>query len=78
MYIRIPEYKSNRINAAYPLGGTSLLKETLEYNFGIQVDGGVDSETAVLCKDAGANVLVAGSYIFKSPDVNEAIRILKA
>ena len=47
-------------------------------NVDIQVDGGVDSETAVLCKDAGANVLVAGSYIFKSPDVNEAIRILKA
>ena len=47
-------------------------------NVDIQVDGGVESETAVLCKDAGANVLVAGSYIFKSPDVNEAIRILKA
>ncbi|MBE6748117.1 MAG: ribulose-phosphate 3-epimerase [Ruminococcaceae bacterium] len=44
----------------------------------IQVDGGVDAETAVLCKDAGANVLVAGSYIFKSPDVKKAIEILKA
>jgi ribulose-phosphate 3-epimerase len=44
----------------------------------IQVDGGVDSETASLCKKAGANVLVAGSYIFKSPDVKKAIEILKA
>ena len=44
----------------------------------IQVDGGVDNETAELCKKAGANVLVAGSYIFKSPDVKEAIDILKA
>lgn len=44
----------------------------------IQVDGGVDKETVVLCKNAGANVLVAGSYIFKSPDVKEAIDILKA
>jgi len=44
----------------------------------IQVDGGVDSETAVLCKNAGASVLVAGSYIFKSPDAKEAIDILKA
>ncbi|MBQ6936653.1 MAG: ribulose-phosphate 3-epimerase [Clostridia bacterium] len=43
----------------------------------IQVDGGVDKETAVLCKNAGANVLVAGSYIFRSPDVKEAIDILK-
>lgn len=44
----------------------------------IQVDGGIDSETATFCKEAGANVLVAGSYIFKSPDVNEAISILKS
>ncbi|MBE6813892.1 MAG: ribulose-phosphate 3-epimerase [Clostridia bacterium] len=44
----------------------------------IQVDGGVDSETASLCKKAGANVLVAGSYIFKSEDVKKAIEILKA
>lgn len=44
----------------------------------IQVDGGVDSETASLCKKAGANVLVAGSYIFKSEDMKKAIEILKA
>jgi len=44
----------------------------------IQVDGGVDNITASACKDAGANVLVAGSYIFKSPDVKKAIYILKA
>lgn len=44
----------------------------------IQVDGGVDSETALACKEAGANVLVAGSYIFKSDDVKEAINILKS
>ena len=44
----------------------------------IQVDGGVDSETASLCKKAGANVLVAGSYIFKSEDVKKAIETLKA
>lgn len=44
----------------------------------IQVDGGVDNETALLCKKAGANVLVAGSYIFKSEDVKKAIEILKA
>ena len=44
----------------------------------IQVDGGVDSETAELCKKAGANVLVAGSYIFKSEDVKKAIEILKS
>ena len=47
-------------------------------NVDIQVDGGVDSETASLCKKAGANVLVAGSYIFKSPDVKKAIELLKS
>lgn len=46
MYIKIPGYKSNRINAAYPLGGVSLLEETLKYNFGIEVDGSVEVDFA--------------------------------
>ena len=57
------------------------LREEIEkqgLNVDIQVDGGVDEKTAELCKKAGANVLVAGSYIFKSPDVKEAIAILKS
>lgn len=57
------------------------LREEIErqgLNVDIQVDGGVDNITASACKDAGANVLVAGSYIFKSPDIKESINILKA
>jgi ribulose-phosphate 3-epimerase len=57
------------------------LREEIEkqgLNVDIQVDGGVDEKTAELCKKAGANVLVAGSYIFKSPDVKEAVAILKS
>ena len=57
------------------------LKEEIErqgLNVDIQVDGGVDEKTSDLCKKAGANVLVAGSYIFKSADVSEAIKILKS
>lgn len=42
MYVKIPGYYSNRINAAYPAGGMSLLNETLEYNFGVEVDGNVE------------------------------------
>lgn len=34
----------------------------------IQVDGGVDDKTAPLCVQAGADVLVAGSYVFKQQD----------
>lgn len=42
MYVRIPGYKSNRINATYVMGGATLLEETLEQNFGITVDGYVE------------------------------------
>lgn len=37
-YVQIPGYKDNRLNAAYALGGVPLLKETIETNFGIQID----------------------------------------
>ena len=36
------------------------------YDCLIQVDGGIDDKTSVLVKDAGADVLVAGSYLFKN------------
>ncbi|RBW67512.1 ribulose-phosphate 3-epimerase [Bacillus taeanensis] len=39
----------------------------------IEVDGGVNAETAQRCIDAGANVLVAGSAIFNKQDRAEAI-----
>lgn len=39
MYVRIPGYKSNRINASFAAGGTALLEKTLEQNFGIKPDG---------------------------------------
>jgi ribulose-phosphate 3-epimerase len=39
----------------------------------IQVDGGVNKDTIKDVKDAGANVFVAGSAIFKTPDYNETI-----
>lgn len=43
----------------------------------IAVDGGINDETARLCEEAGANVLIAGSYIFKSDDRKEAIDLLR-
>ena len=39
----------------------------------IQVDGGVNKETAKRVVDAGASILVAGSAIFGSPDLAKAI-----
>ncbi len=43
----------------------------------IQVDGGINDKTGLICKNYGANSLVAGNYIYKSSDIKEAIRLLK-
>lgn len=43
----------------------------------IEVDGGVNDETAPLLVEAGADVLVTGSYVFKSPSPEETIHSLK-
>lgn len=42
----------------------------------IQVDGGVNAETAPRLAEAGVDVLVAGSYVFGAPDPEERIRQL--
>lgn len=44
LYVQIPGYEDNRLNAAYAYGGFDLLKETLELNFGISVDGCLESD----------------------------------
>ncbi len=41
LYVSIPGYSDNRINAAYRFGGAPLLDSTLRKNFGIVVDGNV-------------------------------------
>ncbi len=41
--------------------------------FDIQVDGGIDNKTAKQCIEAGANILVSGTYLFKAPNMKEAI-----
>ncbi len=43
----------------------------------IQVDGGINRDTAKLCKELGANVLVAGSYIFQAADRKRALDSLR-
>ena len=43
----------------------------------IQVDGGITDQTAPLVLHAGANVLVAGSYLFKATDMSAAVSSLK-
>lgn len=45
--------------------------------FDIQVDGGINRETAARCVEAGANILVSGQYLFQQPDMEKAIAELK-
>lgn len=47
------------------------------YSFSIQVDGGISDMNAGEIIDAGADVLVAGSYIFNSHNIEKAIESLK-
>lgn len=47
------------------------------YNFVIEVDGGVNGGNVNALKEAGADVLVAGSYVFKAEDRGAAIASLK-
>ncbi len=43
----------------------------------IQVDGGINAETAERCVKAGANVLVAGNYLYQAPDMKKALEKLR-
>lgn len=43
----------------------------------IQVDGGINAETAALVREAGADILVAGSYLFKAADMAAAARSMR-
>ena len=67
-------------------GGQPFIKEvlpkitfvrSLSKDIDIQVDGGINFETSKLCVDAGANVLVSGTYLFKHPNMAEGIRALR-
>lgn len=44
----------------------------------LEVDGGVDANTCTLCKENGAEVLVAGSAYFKAADRKQFVRIVQA
>ena len=52
-------------------------KEKRNLSFLIEVDGGINTDTSKIAKDAGANILVAGSFIFGSTDYKKAIEELR-
>lgn len=43
----------------------------------LEVDGGVTGDNAHLLREAGADILVSGSYIFRAPDRKEAVKVLR-
>lgn len=45
--------------------------------FSIEVDGGIDANTAPLCLEAGANILVSGTYLYGAKDMRSAIETLR-
>ena len=66
-------------------GGQAFMPEVLPkieqlrkiYDRHIQVDGGINEETAASTRSAGADVLVAGTYIFRATDARQAIASLR-
>ena len=52
------------------------LREANQLNFDIEVDGGIDDKTIQMAREAGANIFVAGSYVFKG-DVSHQIQTLR-
>lgn len=43
----------------------------------IEVDGGINGETGKLCREAGVDILVAGSYLYGHDDINERFETLR-
>lgn len=71
-------------------GGQKLIPETLEkvkelkkyidennIDIDIEVDGGINAETASLAQEVGANILVAGNYLITAENLKEAVQSLK-
>lgn len=72
-------------------GGQSFISETLDkvrllrklsdelsLELDIEVDGGINAQTVGAAVSAGANVIVSGTYLFKSQDIAEEVRKIKA
>lgn len=53
------------------------LRARLGLSYRIEVDGGVNAETGLQCVAAGADTLVAGTSVFRAPDMAAAIRQLR-
>lgn len=51
--------------------------DKLNIELDIEVDGGINNETAKLCTEAGANIFVAGTSLFAQPDFKKGVESLR-
>ena len=91
VYDILPEVDMLLVMTVEPgFGGQSFIPETVEkvrlirrriaekgLACDVQVDGGINYETAPIVREAGANVLVSGSCLFRAQDMSETVRKLK-
>lgn len=66
------------INSVYDKFGVDEKEKELVKKPKILVDGGINSETAALCKERNVDVVISGNYLFSQPDLKKAIEKLKA
>lgn len=52
-------------------------KSERQLDFDIEVDGGIDDKTIIEAKKAGANIFVAGSYLFRGDNMSNKVTLLK-
>ena len=91
VYELLPELDMLLVMTVEPgFGGQSFIPDTVEkvrlirnkinelgLDCDVQVDGGINYETAPVVREAGANVLVSGSCLFRAEDMSEAVRKIK-
>lgn len=53
------------------------LRKAYNYHYVIEIDGGINGQTALLAKTAGVDIAVVGSYVFNSKDRNLTIEALR-
>lgn len=53
------------------------LRKAYNYHYVIEIDGGINGQTALLAKKAGVDIAVVGSYVFNSKDRNLTIEALR-
>lgn len=53
------------------------LREINDYRYLIEIDGGINNQTSILAKEAGCDIIVVGTYLFKQEDLAKTIRELE-